>query len=686
MEFIATLKHEVYRNKDWAVQKWKTEDGDTITVTGEGLPEVKGTSYVLIVDEVTSGKYEGSFKLISASKHKGKSKEDVINFLSSIKGFGPKTAKKIFDEFGENTYSTIENDYKSLVNISGISEAKAEKLHKAFLADEKKMAFFRYIVPLGIEQSKANSFANIYKDDERTPIEIVQENPYRLTKVRGVEFIDADNVAKQIGFNMRSKERVLSACYCILNKKQQNGDMGMNYEQFKRELHKYLRDTFSFEGCQKMSDNLIKSEQFIGSVDTNGQYSIFTHFSYETEYSVATEILRLLESRPHPTHVDNISSELDLDQIDAVKMALNNNLSIITGGPGTGKTTVIKEIISHYNGEKVLMAPTGRAAARMKEVIGLEASTIHSKLKIFGEGETSKEKIDNSLVIIDEFSMVESALARNLFEAINSNCTVVICGDADQLPSVGAGAVLFDMLNSGKIPSKELKTVHRQAETSTLYQNIKATREGLELIEDDTFKFIESYTQEDVIGAVMDELNGSTLEDLQKTMCLCPFKKNEPGVYSLNTGLKEHINPLGTPFRFNGKEYGIGDYIMNLKNNKVAANGDVGMILSYDPEEKEIEVFINGEKAKLTEDDEIMHAYSSTVHKAQGSEANTVFLVLPDSNFLTRNLVYTAITRAKEKVVIFGKKKTFYDATKRVTTNKRITLLENFLKTKIKTA
>jgi len=340
-----------------------------------------------------------------------------------------------------------------------------------------------------------------------------------------------------------------------------------------------------------------------------------------------------------------------------------------------------------FNSSVILLAPTGKAARRMSEVIGLKASTIHSKLQLFDSSSVSEVEIKDSLIIIDEFSIVDAFLAKELFTSIKKGCTVVISGDVDQLPSVGAGSVLKELISSDKIPTYKLEKVYRQKDGSSIISNAHNIKEGKPLVEADNFNIYECFDsreiEDDIYEAYKKAAQTMPLEDI---MCLSPYKEHDAGVYNLNLRLEQCINPNGEKLSFPGN-FKNGDYVINLKNREDCANGETGYVIGVyvEKNEEKLHVDFDGKAVYYSKDElnELDLAYCTTIHKSQGSEAKTVIINASKNTprpLLTKNIFYTAITRAKEKVIIYGNNEAIEYAINNNVEQNRISLLSDFMK------
>lgn len=651
-------------------------------------------------------------------------KEGIVSFLSSglITGVGPKLAKKIFDKFGINTFEILDNTPERLSEIPGVG---SKKIQKIVLSYKETLAVKALVTFLGEYDVSINKATKIYKEFGKDSLAIIKKNPYKLCEVRGFGFKTVDEIARALGHSPTEKLRLYGATKYALDEAELKGHTCLPIDEVRRQIHELLNGAFesevvSSEICEERIKELIKETRF---KCVNGM--VFKANFNEAERNFAADIIRFLKNGISCTmDFEKALSEFEKSnaiklsdtQKDAVKTCLSSGISIITGGPGTGKTTIIKAVLYIYNryikqktDNVLLLAPTGRAAKRMSETSAMPASTIHSALSIAkGEDEdvmeAHEEELDASLVIVDEASMMDMLIAALLLSRINKGARVVFVGDVEQLPSVGAGNVLKEMIASGEIPTTVLSTIYRQEGDSTIVRNALAIREGdsKNLDFDDTFKMYEVKSAEDAVDAAC-RLYADIVKDegIDNVMLLSPRRtKVKTSVDALNKILQDFINPKHTDvdivFKGAVHEYRIGDKVMQTKNVDGINNGDIGYIRRKEQLKEDGEVVgeaiiiqFEGSLASYSRADmeNVDLAYACTVHKSQGSECkNVILLLLSGEHYvaLKRNLFYTAITRARENVFVVGQKKAIHMAVANNTEDRRYTLLGPRIRTYLK--
>ena len=628
-------------------------------------------------------------------------KDGIIAYLSSgqIKGIGPKLAERIFAAFGLETLDVLDQAPEKLINISGISESKLKKICDSYLANRGARDVIAFLTPYGITPNRA---VKLYKGYGKDAIKIVQEHPYRLCELAGIGFKTADKIAMSMGFDLMSPERIEEGILYTLTDAETRGHLCIEKDDFIKECLKTLETPELTAGIVGKYANELISNQRICVYDD----CLYSGRTYIAEKVLAIYLERQLAMKKKFRY-DNLDAELDKEekllkikfapeQREAVKTALTNGISIITGGPGTGKTSIqraILDIYSHNNPKNIICccAPTGRAARRMEESTGYDSSTVHKALCLMAgeDGEYgSPENIDADLVLIDETSMLDIYLSSNLFSALKPDTQVIFVGDADQLPSVGPGAVLNEMIGCGRIPTVRLEKVFRQSAGSRIATNAKLIKQnnvGLEYGDD--FQFIDSSdiaVSADIIAQMYVEEVGKYGVD--NVALLTPFRqKTETGANSLNEKIRDIINPRSPnkPEITHGMRlFRQGDKVMQIKNRDDVNNGDIGYITRVESCSGDKTAYIDFGDGRVkeydsTELDLIDLGYASTIHKAQGAEYKSVIINLQWSHYvmLTRPLVYTAVTRGKERVIFVGERKALCTAIKRTDTEKRGTRL-----------
>ena len=628
-------------------------------------------------------------------------KEGIVAYLSSgqIKGIGPKMAEKIYTAFGNRSLDVLDKEPEKLLAIPGISERKLKKICDSYLANRGARDVVAFLTPYGIT---ANRAVRLFKEYGEQTMDIVKNHPYQLCELAGIGFKTADKIASSMGFDALSTERVDEGILYTLTDAEGRGNLCM-------EKHEFIK------ACRKVLDTPGLTDEMIANRAARLVYeckltpygdNVFRSKMAAQEAHLANMIHRYATRSKCYRYAD-LDAELDSEesllgvklapeQRNAVKTALSHGLSIITGGPGTGKTMIQKAILdiyrrNHPDREICCCAPTGRAARRMEQSTGFPASTVHRALGILAgdDGDyNSPEMLKADLIIVDEVSMLDTYLAGYLFDAVSCSSQLVLIGDADQLPSVGPGAVLSELIASNRVPTVRLDKVFRQNAGSRIATNAKLIRHGtLNLEYGQDFQFVDSpsitESAEIIEKLYLDEVSKYSVDNVA---LLTPYRqKTETGVNALNEKLREMINPAGKdkPEAVCGKrKFRKGDKVMQIKNHDDVNNGDIGYITDITVSGSEVTAFVDFGDGRVKEYDSseldmLDLGYASTIHKSQGSEYKSVIINLQcaHSIMLTRPLVYTAITRGKDKVIIVGERRALCIAIKKTDTERRGTCL-----------
>jgi exodeoxyribonuclease V alpha subunit len=706
MEFLnGVVESIVFKSEDtgYVVSKIRV-DKDCINAVGI-VPFLKeGQSVKLKGQWVLHKQFGRQFNIDEYEEILPNSIDGIKRYLSTgiIHGIGPITAKKIVDRFKEETLDILENHIERLQEIEGIGEKKFKIIYESYMEQKDLKDIVIYFQGHGMT---TNQCIKIYKKFGVDSKAIILENPYILSdEISGIGFMTADRIAKSLGVELISPFRIQSGIRYILNQFSASGNTYMPKENLIEEVGKLLN--VSSELVEENLYNLVL-ETKIKIEKINDIESVFSLPYYYCELGVTNKIITLSIE-----NFRNINADVEFEiksferknnikfassQREAIVGAFENGIEIITGGPGTGKTTIIKAIIEIYenNGMKVLLgAPTGRAAKRMTESTGREAKTIHRLLEMgvsedensyFAKGEG--EPLEADVVIIDEASMIDIMLMHSLLKAIKLGTRLIIVGDVDQLPSVGAGNVLKDLIESNFIKVVRLKDIFRQGEASLIVTNAHKINNGeMAYINrrDGDFFFENKEDLEEILFTIIDLINrrlpkfNKEWDKYRDIQILTPTRKGILGVQNLNNKLQEVLNPKSpTKKEKELKEiiFREGDKVMQTKNNYSLKwvrvngngdnegvgvfNGDMGFIQSINEEEKTITIVFDDER-KVVYDyiylDELELAYAITIHKSQGSEFKVIITpAFMGSPFLmNKNLLYTAITRAKELVVVVG--------------------------------
>lgn len=613
----------------------------------------------------------------------------IEKYLGSglIKGIGPVYAKKIVNLFKEQTLDIIEEEPDRIIEVPGIGKKRVEMIKKAWQDQKEIKNIMIFLQSYGVSTSFGS---RIYKYYGNESIEVVKENPYQLADdIYGIGFKTADGVAAKLGIEKDSFKRCRAGLFYTLSQLSEEGHCFARTEQLVAKCVEILE----VEETKVIMtiDHLIKEKELIKEEPD----AIYLPPFYFSERGVAKRLkeimaghtLRQVKKSDEVVAFLERTEQMTYDDIqrEAIHLASRSKVMLLTGGPGTGKTTTTHGIISLFkeSGMEVLLtAPTGRAAKRMSEATGMEAKTIHRLLEC-KPPEGYKKNEDHPLVgdvlIIDEASMIDIILMYNLLKAIPDHMILVIVGDIDQLPSVGAGNVLQDMIASGVIPTIKLERIFRQAMGSKIITNAHKINKGenpdLRGGKDSNFFFIEQEESQGVIDTIVklctkrlpQYYKVNPIKDIQ---ILTPMQRSETGAANLNTVLQAALNKNTLHLKRGATEYRLNDKVMQIRNNydKEVFNGDVGFISDIDLEERTLKVTFDEREIEYEalELDELVLAYATTIHKAQGSEYPIVVMPLTFSHYvmLQRNLIYTGITRAKKVVVLVGNRQAIYVAVK----------------------
>ena len=629
------------------------------------------------------------------------SKEGIVAYLSSgqIKGIGPVMAERIFDAFGMKTLDVLDKEPERLVEIRGISSTKLEKITQSYLENRGARDVVAFLTPHGITANRAVRF---YREYGNKAMEIVQNHPYRLCEIDGIGFRTADKIALNMGVSRLSPERVDEGILYTLKEQEGKGHLCIRKEKFIKE-------------CMKTLDTPELTGQMIGVRASRMVYSgklvmyqdcVYRKRTSEAEDSLAKRVKEMLKQKKSfavsglEQEVAAEEKELGLifaeEQKEAVCTALTSSLCVITGGPGTGKTMIQRAILDIYQKRFpkhgiICCAPTGRAARRMEQSTGFPSSTVHKALHLFaGEDGCYGEggELEADFILVDEVSMLDMYVADSLFQAVKKGSRLVLVGDADQLPSVGPGAVLGELIASGCIPVVRLDQVFRQKAGSRIATNAKQIRHGIASLEyGEDFQFVESADLKESARLIQKlYLQEAARNGVDHVALLSPYRqKTETGVNALNEQIRDAVNPgsaAGAEITSGNRKFRSGDKVMQVKNRDDVSNGDIGYIRKISKSESETEIQIDFGDGRIKDYDvgglELLDlGYATTIHKSQGSEYQTVIINIQSAHYimLNRPLIYTAVTRGKKKVILVGEKKALYMAVKRTETEKRGTNL-----------
>ncbi len=691
-------------DSDYRVFRFHDEADDaTYTVTGHGTKPLVGDRLEIKGHWVQHKRYGRQFAADGWSRIIPESVDGIERFLGSgaVKGLGPALAHRVVAAFGKDTMKILERAPQRLLEVEGIGPKKLAVITESFY-EEKQVNDIAYdLEQHGVAGRYAGRLLQKYGDDVHY---VLTEEPYRMiAEIDGIGFKTADQMALAYGMDRQDPQRLSAGLTYVLQTMTQNGHVCIPDAELVR------RAAFILQADALGLHDILKEAIEVGQLctaDFQGTVYVYTPEAYEEENYIARRIQDMAAMKPlaMKTHVqlfldrwqDSCHFELADKQREAVEKSLESGMTVITGGPGTGKTTVVQTIIrlAEQEGLRILLcAPTGRAAKRLAETTQRKAKTIHrllipdgrqGRIQVFEYNETKLLPAD--LVIVDEVSMLDMEMMYHLLSALKPQCRCILVGDADQLPSVGAGAVLHDIIASGQVPVVRLDTIFRQQEGGRIVTNAHLINSGrLPVVnEDPEFRFVEIEDEAQGAEKISALYNSELLETGDKfaVQVLSPMYKNPCGVDNLNQLIQGRFNPLAEEKgELKGKNviFRVGDKVMQKHNDyeKGVFNGDIGEIFAIQKDMVYVRYPEQDVKYEGQEVDEITLAYAITVHKSQGSEYHTVIMVLVNSHaiMLQRNLFYTAVTRAKRKVILVGSKRAVQTAVQNQRTSRRFTLL-----------
>jgi exodeoxyribonuclease V alpha subunit len=717
-EIKGQIERITYFNEEngYVVARLKAEGrAGLVTIVGN-VPGLNAGEILKLQGEWQSHpKYGQQFKITSHESVIPATAAGIERYLSSgmIKGIGPVMAKRLVGKFGIATLDVIEQDTGKLREVEGIGEKRVEMITSAWHAQKEIRQVMIFLQGHGVSPTYA---VKLFRQYGSGAVSVVRENPYRLAEeVFGIGFVTADKIAEKVGIAKDSLIRARAGIQHILNQLSDDGHVFYPFDRLVEAAEKTLdidRGIILMAMASAESDRRIVVEE-TDSLGTGVGKAVYLIRFHVSEKGIAKGVHDLLGTPRQLPLIDRdavlritekrLGIALSDQQRRAVRESIDSKILVVTGGPGTGKTTIIKAIIEVQQrmGRRVLCAaPTGRAAKRMGEATGYEAKTIHRLLEFSPkDGKFKKDEenvLDADTFIIDETSMVDTTLMYYLLKAIPLQATLILVGDVDQLPSVGAGSVLKDIIDSKMVSVVRLNEIFRQSQQSMIIVNAHRINGGqMPINAGDTerrtdFHFIElddpQEVLERIVGLCRERIPAKyglrSIEDIQ---VLTPMHRGTVGAASLNTELQRQLNPSKEEFVRGGRIFKHGDKVMQIRNNydKDVYNGDIGRIAKIDGEEQEITVNFDGRSVgyDFSEVDELVLAYATSVHKAQGSEYPCIVMPVLTQHFilLQRNLLYTGITRGKKLVVLVGTKKALHIAVNNNKTQLRYTLLKERL-------
>lgn len=702
MEKIAgVVENVVYRNEnnDYTVFEIIDEENRLVTAVGI-IPQVSEGETVVLEGQWTYHKEFGKqFSFVSYEKSLPKEIDGIIQYLSSkaIKGVGPITAVKIVNRFGMDTFDVIENHPEWLTDVSGITRKKAAAISESFRAQSELrgvMMFFKDYMGTG-------EITKVYKQLGASCVGVVKDNPYILCNGEyGVSFEKADSIAASFGFSPDCDVRVLSGINYVLGYNAGvNGHTCLPREKLVSATASLL--SIAESDVNEKIDGFIRNEDICLYRVLDNEFIMTPEVNYREEYiskklkSLSRDVIQL-SSMDISSLIQKVETRIGVSYADkqreAIFRCMNGGVTIITGGPGTGKTTVVKGIISIFNDldlKTALAAPTGRAAKRMSEATGEEAKTIHRLLEMertdtdqLKFNRNSRNPLDEKVIIVDEASMIDLSLMNALTQALKRGTRLILIGDSDQLPSVGAGNVLDDLITSGAVDTVRLTEIFRQSKESLIVTNAHKINKGESPtlnVTDNDFFFVRRESEREIADTVADLITkrlpktyGNAIRE--QIQVISPSKKGAGGVELLNSELQSRVNPKAT-FKKEKTSHGVifreGDRVMQVVNNYDIEwekngiggfgifNGDIGVIESIDFKDEVLNIWFDDRYVRYDFEnlEELELSYAITVHKSQGSEYPVVIIPMYSCPpmLMTRNLLYTAVTRAKRMVILVGR-------------------------------
>lgn len=698
------VEHITYQNPEngWSVMKVKVKDyKDLVTLTGSLLDVPVGSVLLCEGNWKVDSRYGQQFVVESWQEVMPATIYGIEKYLGSglVKGIGPVYAKAIVGKFGLETLDVIENNIERLLDVPRLGRKRVEKIRESWEKQKDIKEVMVFLQGYGVSTAYA---AKIYRQYNKEAIKTVTENPYQLADdIWGIGFKTADGIASKMGYVNNDPRRCRSGILYTLNQLAEDGHVYAEPDQLVSAAKELLQA--DEEPIRKAMADMVEGKDLILDNEV-----IYLPPFYYAESGSAKRLASLLvndfsediAAEPE-TAYGMKKSEIVYDEVQkaAINQALESKIMVLTGGPGTGKTTTTQGIIEAFKarGKQILLAaPTGRAAKRMTEATGMEAKTLHRLLEYNpkdGYKRNDENPFEGDVLIVDECSMIDILLFYNLMKAIPANMRLILVGDIDQLPSVGAGNVLRDIIDSHQIPVVRLTRIFRQAQTSRIVMNAHAINAGqfpnISNGKQTDFFFIKAEDADSIPGLIVslvrDRLSRTYGCNPKEIQVLTPMQRGITGAGNLNIELQNALNPKGESLTRGGYTFRRGDKVMQIRNNydKNVFNGDIGYITSVDTNERTLSVIYDGKVVEydVSELDEITLAYSITIHKSQGSEFPIVVMPVTMKHYvmLQRNLIYTGITRAKKICVLVGTTKALAYAIHNQTVSKRNTKLKERL-------
>ena len=704
LKLRCVVERITYQNPEngYSVMKVKVKGyNDLVTLVGNLLEVPAGSVLLCEGDWKVDKRYGSQFVCHTWEEVMPATIYGIEKYLGSglVKGIGPKFARLIVNKFGLDTIEVIETDIERLYEVPGIGKKRVEKIRESWEKQKDIKNVMLFLQGHGVSTAYA---ARIYRQYGKESIDKVKENPYRLADdIWSIGFKTADGIAGKMGYEKNDLRRCKSGIIYTLNQLANEGHVYSETEQLVKSALELLEA--DEESIRKALSDMSHTEDLKIEGD-----AIYLSPFYFAEVGTANRLLALLHESDGNLFVSGFNAaELsdatgivyDEVQLHAIEEALRSRVMVLTGGPGTGKTTTTQGIIAalkHLGLRILLAAPTGRAAKRMSEATGIEAKTIHRLLEYNpkdGYKRNDENPLEGDALIVDECSMIDIILMNNLMKAVPASMRLIMVGDIDQLPSVGAGNVLRDIIESGKIPVIRLARIFRQAQSSRIVISAHAINQGrfpdTSNGKDTDFFFIQQEDPEKVAGEIVNLVKNRLPKAYHRKssdiQVLTPMQRGIVGAANLNMALQHALNPSEVSLNRSGYSFRRGDRVMQLRNNydKDVFNGDLGFVESVDLEERTLSVNFDDRLVEYdaSELDELTLAYATTIHKSQGSEYPIVVIPVLMTHYvmLQRNLIYTGITRARKICVLIGTKKALSYAIRNMTVLKRNTKLKERL-------